>query len=161
MIDSFDVKAFDEGFDSYESAIDWAKDNLGMGWNVVCNKDTNPQDFNQKAGGKYIYIFYKVSASTNSPVVGLRMRHDTGSGENGWKSCSQNLNEGTKSSVELYLSYFNAEEMNGPVIGGLQSGYGETVESAMSDFGRSFIVLRQDINQDAGGKFIFLGYTYA
>ncbi len=159
MIQEFDVRSFEKGFATLKAAEDWAVDNLGEGWHVVCNKTKLPQDFNQKASGKYIYIFFRTDVKVEGAVAAIRITASNGTSEE-WITCPQNLNEGTSSKKALYLSYCNLKCATDPVVGGVQSGYGASVESAMKDFSPGHVVLRQDVNQGAGGKYIFLGYTY-
>lgn len=129
----------------------------GQDWYVVKNKNGEPQDFNQGAGGKYIYIFYQ-TGTTGQAIIGFRFI--TGDGVTppaGWTMIQQDLNQDAGGKY-IYLCY--AKDSNFPYIDSMQSGYGSSVGSAMEDFPETAVVMTQDTNQDAGGKYVFLGYFY-
>lgn len=129
----------------------------GSGWQVVKNKNGDPQDFNQGAGGKFIYIYYQLASSGKGLSA---IRFITGSGATppaGWQKVDVDLNSGAGGQF-IYLCYQKNAEAD--YIATLQSGYGDTVESAFGDFGRSAVVLAQDLNESAKGKYIYLGYYF-
>ncbi|POA97052.1 hypothetical protein C2134_19055 [Chromobacterium sinusclupearum] len=129
----------------------------GAGWNVVANKNGSAQDFNQGSGGKFIYIYYQTAESGKGVSA---IRFITGKEAvppAGWQKINVDLNDGA-GGLYIYLCFQNSAESD--YIGTLQSGYGDSKESAFSDFGEFAVVMAQDINQGAGGKFIYLGYYY-
>ena len=129
----------------------------GSGWQVVNNKNNDPQDFNQGAEGKYIYIYYQTGTSGKGVAA---MRFITGkdaTAPTGWQKVDVDLNDGAGGQY-IYLCY--QKNSDADYIATLQSGYGDSVESAFCDFGRSAVVLAQDLNEDAKGKFIYLGYYF-
>lgn len=129
----------------------------GQGWNVVRNIDGEPQDFNQGAGGKYIFIFYKTSDS-GVAIGGLRLiKGENVNAPSGWEKYPQDLNSGAGGD---YIYLCSAPSTDFRFIRELICGFGSSVESAMGDFPENAVVLRQDANQGAGGKYIFLGYVF-
>jgi hypothetical protein len=129
----------------------------GQGWNVVRNKNGDPQDFNQGAGGKYIFIFYKTSDS-GVAIGGLRfIKGENASAPSGWQKYPEDLNNGAGGE---YIYLCSAPSTDFRFMKDMMSGYGDSVESAMGDFPENAVVLRQDTNQGAGGKYIFLGYFF-
>lgn len=131
----------------------------GAGWNVVTNKYGSAQDFNQGAKGKFIYIYYQTSDSGKGISA---IRFITGQNPNitppaGWQKVDVDLNAGA-GGLYIYLCFQTNAESN--YIGTMLSGYGDSVQNAFSDFGEAAVVMAQDINQGAGGKFIYLGYYY-
>lgn len=137
---------------------DWRKNKpAGGDWYVVRNKDNEAQDFNQKAKGDYIFIYYQIDNS--GPGVAA-VRFITGANAkapSGWDKEDVDLNAGAGGKF-IYLCYQRNSESN--YIKEFQSGYGKTEKSAFDDFGRNAVLLRQDLNQGAKGKFIYLGYYY-
>lgn len=136
---------------------DWQKYKPADDWEVVKNKEGEAQDFNQKAGGDYIYIYYK-TGDFGPGVAALRFI----TGENakapaGWDKVDVDLNAGAGGEF-IFLCYRKNNESN--YIKYFQSGYGESENSAFKDFNSDAVVLCQDLNEGAEGKFIYLGYYY-
>ena len=124
---------------------------------MVRNINGEPQDFNQGAGGQYIYIFYKTSDS-GVAIGGLRLiKGEDAPAPYGWQKLPQDLNSGAGGDY-IYLCWAPSSEFR--FIKQLICGYGNSVANAMDDFPEDAVVLRQDTNQAAGGKFIFLGYQF-
>ncbi|OHX10215.1 hypothetical protein [Chromobacterium sphagni] len=129
----------------------------GEGWTVVTNKNGSAQDFNQGAKGKFIYIYYQ-TAQTGKGVSAIRfITGKDATPPAGWQKVNVDLNDGA-GGLFIYLCFQNSAETN--YIGRIQSGYGDTVQSAFGDFDEYAVVMAQDINQGAGGKFIYLGYNF-
>jgi hypothetical protein len=129
----------------------------GDGWSVVKNPTGQAQDFNQGAGGKFVFIYYQTRDS-GDPVSGLRMITGKDSPTPpGWVKIDKDLNAGHEGKF-IYLCY--ATTPGAPKMFTVKAGFGDSIESAMKDFFPQDIVLRQDTNEGGGGKYIFLGYEY-
>jgi hypothetical protein len=136
---------------------DWHTVSPGNDWTPVSNNQNVVQDFNQGAGGKYVFIFYR-AATAGDPISGLRMiTGKDAQAPAGWQKINVDLNAGSGGAF-IYLCYTTTP--GAPQIDRLKSGNGGSVESAMNQFNGQDIVLRQDTNQGAEGAFVFLGYAY-
>ncbi|MEZ4733249.1 MAG: hypothetical protein R3E79_39645 [Caldilineaceae bacterium] len=129
----------------------------GSGWQVVKNKYSEPQDFNQKVGGKYIWMFYQ-TADSGPGIAAVRFI----TGEDavtppGWTKIDVDFNKGAGGEY-IWLCY--VKSANTKYIASFWTGYGESEASALGDLGSWAVVLRQDANKGAWGKFIYLGYYY-
>lgn len=149
-VTNIDVKALDSD--------DWRKGlPAGDHWLVVKNKNGDAQDFNQGASGKYIYIYYQ-SLDDGQGVEAIRfIKGKDAIVPKGWTKIDCDLNGGSGGEY-IYLCYIKSADSN--LIYELQSGFGDSLESAMSDFNQDAVVLRQDLNEGAKGKYIFLGYYF-
>ena len=137
---------------------DWRKTKpAGDNWEVVRNKGGEAQDFNQNAGGEYIFIYYQTGGSGPGVAAVRFIIGKDAKTPNGWNKEDVDLNAGAGGEF-IYLCYRRSAESN--YIKEFQSGYGKTEESAFKDFNRNAVVLRQDLNRGAKGKYIYLGYYY-
>jgi hypothetical protein len=149
-VTNIDVKALDSN--------DWRKGlPAGDHWLVVKNKNGDAQDFNQGAGGKYIFIYYQILDSGFGVEAIRFIKGKNPVTPRGWTKVNCDLNNGAGGDY-IYLYYIKSADSNH--IYELQSGFGDSLESAMSDFNRDAVVLRQDLNESVEGKFIYLGYYY-
>lgn len=132
-------------------------------WICVKNKYDKNQDFNQGNGGLFVWVWYQtkdvILGDTRESVSALRFLtgNDAIIAPVGWIKCGINFNNKDDKEA-IYLFYKKTAGFD--CIEKLVAGYGNSTQSAMDDFDKSAIVLRQDTNRVAGGdsKFIFLGY---
>jgi hypothetical protein len=140
------------------SNSDWRNSKpSGDNWHVVENKDGQAQDFNQKAGGNFIFIFYESGVSGNGVAAVRFISGKDATVPAGWTKIDVDLNDEAGGEY-IYLCTLKNGESN--YIEKFQSGYGDSAENALSDFNQDAVVLRQDLKQGAKGKYIFLGYYF-
>ena len=129
----------------------------GGDWQVVLNQDSQPQDFNQGAGGKFIYVYYQLR-DTGNPVSSVMMLDGQGATPPaGWTKVDVDLNQGAGGDF-IYLAY--ATTAGAPGITRFTAGVGDNAGDAFEALGISAAVLGLDANRGAKGKFIYLGYYY-
>ncbi|CCN72234.1 hypothetical protein [Vibrio nigripulchritudo] len=129
----------------------------GNSWYVVRNIHDQAQDFNQGGGGKYVFIFYQTSESSEGIEAIRFVEGENAKEPAGWTKIDVNLNSGTDGCF-IYLCYRKSVGAN--FIKLLCSGFGDSEESAFDDFEMSDAVLRQDLARGTGGKYIYLGYKF-
>ena len=129
----------------------------GDGWNVVKNKNGDAQDFNQGAGGDYIFIFYQIGVSGKGIAAVRFIKGEGAKAPDGWTKEDIDLNAGAGGEY-IYLCYLRNSESE--YIREFVSGSGKSAGSAFDDFDSSAVVLRQELNKGAKGKYIYLGYRY-
>ncbi len=137
---------------------DWRKViPAGDNWNVVKNKYGEAQDFNEGAHGEFIFIFYQTGESGQGLAA---IRFITGQNTSppiGWTKVDVDINKGAGGEY-IYLCYLRSPEAT--YINHFQSGFGKSEGSAFSDFTPNAVVLSQDLNKGAHGKYIYLGYYF-
>jgi hypothetical protein len=136
---------------------DWQAVRPGNDWEVVTNAANAPQDFNQGAGGKFVFVFYRPTL-TGNPVSGLRLiTGEKTPAPAGWTKLPQDLNAGSGGDF-IFLAYTTTA--GAPEIAKLTAGSGGSVGGAFESFALTDTVLRLDANKGANGKFVFLGFVY-
>ena len=129
----------------------------GGEWQVVRNIDGKAQDFNMKVGGKYIYVYYRLTESGNGISAIRFIQGENTDAPAGWCKIDKDFNMGAGGKY-IYLCFRQSSDTK--CIARFFAGFGEGVANAMNDFQPDAVVLRQDLNEGAGGKYIFLGYYY-
>ena len=130
----------------------------GSGWEVVRSQSSEPQDFNQGAGGKYIWMFYKTGTSGPGITAVQFIMGGSAVAPAGWTKIDVDFNKGAGGEY-IWLCYTKSE--NAKYIGRFQAGSGGSEAASREGFGPSAVVLPQDTNKGAGGRYIRLGYYYA
>ena len=116
-----------------------------------------PQDLNQGAGGKYIYLCYKKTVG-GSAITDLAVISGSSSGiaaPSGFTKIPQDLNQGAGGKY-IYLCY--KKSASGTPITNIMliSGNKKDIQYKNA-FG--YTILPNDLNEGAGGKYIYLCYS--
>lgn len=112
-----------------------------------------PVDLNKGAGGDYIYLYYRTSA-TDTWVTGVNVISGSNSSitcQNGWSKIPVDLNEGSGGKF-IYLCYKEAKNVTGISTLNAVTGKGKKCPS-------TYTTINMDLNVGSGGEYVYLCYA--
>lgn len=123
------------------------------GWSMI------NVDLNRDAGGKYIYLCYKNGLDDQEAISDITFIVNSQAVPTGYIKINQNLNEGAGGAV-IYLCY-KKEITNNPIRRVNVLIGRNAVPAPGFYFGENYYSHnKQDLNQDCGGNFIWLVFSY-
>lgn len=123
------------------------------GWEMI------NQDLNRDAGGAYIYLCYQNGLDDQETISDITFIIDNQAVPPGYTKINQDLNQGAGGNF-IYLCY--KKEITNDPIRRVNILIGEnTVPASGFYFGKNYYSgVKQDLNQGAGGNYIWLVYSY-
>ncbi len=126
------------------------------GWTLLKNSNGNAYDFNEGAGGNYIYLYYKTNGST--PITGLRafIGDDKGDKPSGtYVKNSHNMTEICDFNDEAGGKYIYLEVIKGGSTGSI-TALDVTSNGSSGGLVKDGLQRTADFNKGAGGDDVFL-----